>query len=303
MVQRFTSQELQQIVDVLELPNPLITKRGYCASALESFALLCAHLRSPNTQWALVCKYNRPQSAVSEIVNETASFINNHWGHLLDWDGSGLLHPQRLHEYAGALHDFGAPCQTILASLIALYFQELVYTGYKKCHGMKYQGVIIPNGLIGHLSGPFRAPQNDMGVLANSRLLEYLELHAIQPGSRQGDPPAHRYFQVYGDSAYSVSPVMVSPYAGIVPPTPEQRAWNMAMGGVRILVEHGFGLVLQDWPQLNCFWRQRIWGTQCRVMYRVGVLLTNARACLVPNQTSCCYGCDPPTLEEYFHVG
>ncbi|KAF8579686.1 hypothetical protein K439DRAFT_1654528 [Ramaria rubella] len=247
---RFTSQELQQIADVLELPNPLITKCGYHASVLESFALLCAHLHSPNTQWALVCKYNRPQSAVSEIVNETASFINNHWGHLLDWDGLGLLHPQHLHEYAGALHDFGAPCQTIFG---------FIDCTIRPSRRVSRTCVVIPNGLIGHLSGPFRVPQNDMGVLVDSRLLEYLELHAIQPGSRQGDLLARHYFQVYGDSAYGVSPVM-----------------------------HGFGMVLQDWPQLNCFWRQWIWGTQCGVMYRVGVLLTNTRACLVPNQTSCC---------------
>ncbi|KAF8575420.1 hypothetical protein K439DRAFT_1623616 [Ramaria rubella] len=185
-------------------------------------------------------KYDRSQSAVSEIINETACFINGHWGHLLDWDGSGLLHPHRLRKYADALDAFRAPCKTIFGFIDCMIhltchpgeFQELVYTGYKKCHGMKYQGVIIPNGLIGHLSGPFRAPQNDMGILAKSNLLEYLKSHAIQPGSMQADPPAHPYFQVYGDSAYGVSPVMVSPYSGIIPPTPEQCAWNTAMGGI-----------------------------------------------------------------------
>ncbi|KAF8572976.1 hypothetical protein K439DRAFT_1376884, partial [Ramaria rubella] len=306
----FTSQELQQITDILELANPLITKHGYCTSMRESFALLCAHLRSPNTQWALMCKYNQPQLAVLEIINETVSFINNHWGHLLDWD-SQLCQSRDICCCISALHDFGAPCQTIFGFInctICLTchpreFQELVYTSYKKCHGMKYQGVVIPKGLICHLSGPFHVPQNDMGVLADSRFLEYLELHVIQPGSRQGDLLACHYFQVYSDSAYGVSPVMVSSYVGIVPPTPEQCAWNMAMGGICTSVEHGLRLVLQDWPQLNCFWWQHIWGTQCGVMYQVGMLLTNTRACLVPNQTLHCYGCDPPTLEEYFHIG
>ncbi|KAF8587171.1 hypothetical protein K439DRAFT_1645983 [Ramaria rubella] len=155
--------------------------------------------------------------------------------------------------------------------------------GYKKCHGMKYQGVVIPNGLIGHLSGPFHAPQNNMGILVESNLLDYLESHAIQPGSTHADPLAHRYFQVYRDSAYGVSPVMVSPYAGIIPPTPEQQAWNTAMGGIRISVEHGFGVVLQDWLQLNCFWHQHIWGTHCGTAHH--------------------YSRDPPMLKEYFHAG
>ena len=289
----------------------MITQRGYRASAIESFALLCAWLRSPDTQWGLVSKYDRPQSAISEIINETATYINNKWGHLLDWDATGLVHPKNLRVYANALRDFGAPCETVFGFIDCTIrqtcrpgeFQELVYTGYKKCHGMKFQAVVIPNGLVAHLSGPFRAPQNDMGVLRESRLLERLERYAIQPGSSPNDPPQWRFYQLYGDSAYGVSSVMISPYCGVVPPTPEQRAWNAAMGGVRISVEHGFGLILQDWPQLNCFWRQRIWGTRCGIMYRVGVLLTNAHACLVPNQTSRRYDCDPPTLDEYFHAG
>ncbi|KAF8581384.1 hypothetical protein K439DRAFT_1239638, partial [Ramaria rubella] len=147
----FTSQELQDIADVLELPNPLITKRGYRVSALESFPLGCAHLRSPDTQWALVSKYDCPQSEVLEIINETTCFINNHWGHLLDWDGSRLLHPNHLCEYADALHAFGVPCKTIFGFINCTIhltcrpgeFQELVYMGYKKCHGIKYQGIVI----------------------------------------------------------------------------------------------------------------------------------------------------------------
>ena len=55
---------------------------------------------------------------------------------------------------------------------------------------MKYQAVVTPNGLIAHLSGPYRAPQNNRGVLKESSLLEYLEKHAIQPGSMPTDPPS-----------------------------------------------------------------------------------------------------------------
>ena len=167
---------------------------------------------------------------------------------------------------------------------------------------MKFQGIVAPNGLMVHLDGPYRAPQNDVGVLNDSGLLRLLEEHAVRPGSNPMDPPHLRWFQVYGDSAYGVSPTIVSPYAGINPPTAEQRAWNTAMGGVRISVEHGFGLVVQSWPFLNCVAKQRIWGTRCGVMYRVAVLLTNARACLSPNQTSQRYSCKPPSVTEYFSM-
>ena len=220
------------------------------------------------------------------------------------------MHPQQLREYASTLSNFGAPSSSVIGFIDCTIrptchpgvHQDLVYTGYKKCHGMKYQAIVTPNGLIAHLSGPYRAPQNDRGVLRESGLVEYLEKYVIQPGSTPNDPPSRRFFQVYGDSAYGVSEVMIGPYQSVRGQSGDEAAWNTAMGGVRISVEHGFGLVLQDWPWLNCFWRQRIWGTACGVMYRVAVLLSNAHACLVPNQTSIRYGCEPPTLEEYFHA-
>jgi len=122
----------------------------------------------------------------------------------------------------------------------------------------------------------------------------------IQMGSDEGDPHEHWFFQIYGDSAYGVSPVMVSPYSGVGELTVAQWDWNAAMGQVWISVEHGFGLVFQDWPYLNASWKQ-VWGTACGVWYQVGVLLTNAHSCLMPNQTAIWYGCMPPSLQEYFH--
>jgi hypothetical protein len=240
-----------QIADTLRLPNPLITKAGYHATSIKSLVLLCARLRSPEDQWSLFTKYARPQSVISEITNETATFINAQWGHLLVWDEHGILSPEALRRYADVLHRFGCPSPSVFGFLNCtirrtcrpIEFQELAYTGYKKHHGMKFQGVVMPSSLIAHLIGPFVAPRNDSHILNESTLLADIERHTIQPGSQEGDPPSARYFQLYGDSAYGVSPFLVSPYSDVGKLTHKQAAWNKAMGGVRILVEHGFGLI------------------------------------------------------------
>ncbi|KAF8591818.1 hypothetical protein K439DRAFT_1610921 [Ramaria rubella] len=166
---------------------------------------------------------------------------------------------------------------------------------------MKFQAVALPNSLISHLFGPFHAPQNDAGVLAESEPLTNMALHTIQPGLCAGDPPGQWFFQVYGNSAYSVSPHIISPFTRVGVLTPQEMAWNTAMGGVWISVEHVFGLVLQDWPYLNTFWKQKIFGKACGLFYRVVVILTNVHASLVPNQTVQRYNCMPPKLHEYFH--
>ena len=103
------AQELHTLATILELPDPLLTSGGYCVTSLKSLALLCAHLQTLDTQWAFINKYAHLQSAISEIISETATFINKHWGSFLDWDASGLVHPQRLWEYADVLQGFGAP--------------------------------------------------------------------------------------------------------------------------------------------------------------------------------------------------
>ena len=293
----------------MDLPEPLITRTGYKSSAIESLGLLCARLRSPEDLWSLSLKYARPPSAISEITNETATFIDATWGHLLNWDHEVLVSPAQLRIYAHALNRHGAPSQTVFGFLDCTIrrtcrpseHQGLVYTGYKKHHGMKFQGVALPNGLLAHLSGPFRAPQNDAGVLGESDLVTSLAMYAIQPGSREGDIPARRFYQLYGDSAYGVSNHIVSPFSATGHQTAQEKAWNTAMGGVRISVEHAFGLILQDWPYLNAFWKHKILGNACGLFYRVGALLTNAKACVVPNQTAQRYDCAPPSLEEYFH--
>ncbi|KIJ33674.1 hypothetical protein M422DRAFT_182937, partial [Sphaerobolus stellatus SS14] len=155
--------------------------------------------------------------------------------------------------------------------------------------------------IIAHLDGPYHALQNDMVVYAESELAEIMMEKAIQPGSLPTDPPERRYFQIYGDSAYEVSPTMLSPYQAIGELTAQQKAWNLAMGKVRISVEHGFGMVVQQWPLLRSSWKQKIWGTPFGTHYKVAVLLTNAKSCLRPNQTATHFDCMPPQLEMYLH--
>ena len=59
---------------------------------------------------------------------------------------------------------------------------------------MKFQGLVMPNGLLVHLNGPYCMPQNDLGVLTESSLLMTLEQCIIQLGSDEGDPPECQFF-------------------------------------------------------------------------------------------------------------
>jgi hypothetical protein len=49
-----------------------------------------------------------------------------------------------------------------------------LFSGYFKGHGLKYQNVLLPNGMVAGVFGA-SASHNDIGVLNLSRLQEYLE--------------------------------------------------------------------------------------------------------------------------------
>jgi hypothetical protein len=99
----------------------------------------------------------------------------------------------------------------------------------------KFQAVVLPNGLIGHLFGPYEGRHLDMLLLAESGLIEKCTLHAIQPGLTEASPPHDRYFQLFGDPAYGVSSLMLSPFAGN-DRMEQELEWNKRMSKVRIEV-------------------------------------------------------------------
>ena len=206
---------------------------------------------------SLTTKYAWSATAISEIINDTASHIYKAWSHLLQWDHVSTLSPVMLQTYADTLAMFGAPCKNVIGFIDCTcqpkVFQGTAYTGHKKHHGFKFQARALPNDLIGHLTGPFMAPANDNTVLTESGLMDAMARYAIKPGSGPDDPPEQRFFQIYEDSAYGVSPHILSPYACVGDLSNGEHIWNMAMDSVWISVEHAFGCVLQDWPYLNAW--------------------------------------------------
>src|ERR1700748_3282336 len=147
-----------------------------------------------------------------------------------------LLSPENLVHYARVIRRSGAPASTIFGFIDCtirricrpILHQREGYNGHKRIHEQKFQAVVLPNGIIGHLFGPYEGRHHDRHLLNESGLLDACLEHAIQPDSEEGDDPQDRYFQLFGDPAYRVSPVIMSPFADN-DRTPEELEWNNAM--------------------------------------------------------------------------
>ena len=64
---------------------------------------------------------------------------------------------------------------TIRRTARPLYHQRSIYTRFKKCHGVKFQSVAVPEGFIACLQGPWPSKTHDAHMLCDSRRIEKLE--------------------------------------------------------------------------------------------------------------------------------
>ena len=55
------------------------------------------------------------------------------------------------------------------------YFQKLMYSGHKCCHGIKFQSIVTPDGLFASMYGPVNGNQHDSFLLSTSGLLDKLQ--------------------------------------------------------------------------------------------------------------------------------
>jgi len=169
--------------------------------------------------------------------------------------------------------------------------QRAFYSGHKRHHVVKIQGVMGVNGMFLHSSTVFEGCRNDRGMFLASDLQTTLSM--LQPPPQQ--PP--RSYVLYGDGGYTMGPYLVTPF---LLPNHAQLQFNTDMAKSRIAVEMGFKRVKSLWPFLKMPDRLHLENTPIGALILCGVLLTNVRTCVEGrNQISDYFGIAPPTLEQY----
>ncbi|KXS08770.1 hypothetical protein M427DRAFT_106414, partial [Gonapodya prolifera JEL478] len=166
------------------------------------------------------------------------------------------------------------------------------YNGWKRTHAIKFQGVLIADGIV-RISGPHNRKRHDSRIFQESGLSETLINHARLPDGRR--------IQLYGDPAYGWNPLITAPFCS-VRITDVQSMHNADMSAVRIAVEWCFGKVLALFAWVDFKENQKLLLQPLGLYNKVAVLLTNCHTCIYGSQVVDLLRVDPPPLETYLRV-
>ncbi|EED14499.1 hypothetical protein TSTA_121430 [Talaromyces stipitatus ATCC 10500] len=127
-----------------------------------ALAILLARLSYPRRVRDLEIFFGRSFGYISTIFNDVLQHLYRRYKRLLEWHP--LLTQERCKAYAQILEAQGAIPRgwgcidgTFRATCRPSKNQRIAYSGYKKRHGFKYQGIITPDGMVLSLIGPFEA--------------------------------------------------------------------------------------------------------------------------------------------------
>ena len=125
------------------------------------------------------------------VTNESLTFLYDTWGHLLRTFQQNWLSPANLQRFSNAVHAKGSPlinCWGFIDGTVRRISrpgtnQRVLYNGHKKVHGIKFQSVAAPNGMVANLYGPVEGKRHDSTMLARSGLLNDMQIHSRAPDS------------------------------------------------------------------------------------------------------------------------
>ena len=122
--------------------------------------------------------FGRSPSYLSEVYNSVIVALDAQFGWLIEWHP--CLTRDRINHYARMLDMKSDGGGVVWGWLDGTFvgtcrpeekIQRLMYSGYKKRHGMKWQGLATPDGLISSLSGPWLGEINDNRMITESGIV------------------------------------------------------------------------------------------------------------------------------------
>ncbi|XP_064485836.1 uncharacterized protein LOC135398351 [Ornithodoros turicata] len=278
------------------MPTTITSDQGVVVAGTDALLMSLRRLAYPNRLCDLETIFGHHTSTLSSVLKHVFAHIDGTFGHLLDkLNNHTWLTLDTLELFAEAVHAKGAPLRncwgfvdgTARAICRPSLNQKVYYSGHKRLHAIKFQAVAAANGITCELDGPYQGHRHDAGILRESHLYENLQ-ELVQ---------GHE-FVIYGDPAYPLCPLLMTPYAGSHLKDYEME-FNKKMSTVRQAVEWGFGKTVREFAFVDFKKNQKLMLQNVGQLYRVATIFANCHTCLYGSQVTDFFNLEVPALEGY----
>ena len=171
-------------------------------------------------------------------------------------------------------------------------FQQVMYSGHKRIHGIKTQGLVFPNGVQPYPFGPVNGARHDSYVLRQSEVLEMMDEVETMTGTT---------YRLFGDSAYPQHKHLWAMYKEVPghPLAQWQLAFNADMSPECVTVEWGFGKIVTQCPFVDFRAKMKVLLSPIGLYLEIANIITNMHTCLMGSAVSRKYGLGAPSLHAY----
>jgi len=230
-----------------------IERNTYRANGVDALAVSLARLAYPGRLRSLLDQLHLSWSVPkgSSIIKAVIMHLHRTFGPRVQFDPRFFADHQQLAVYAQAIEDLCPSLQTCVGFLDGTTMgisrpgegvnapagttpgatQRPFYSGHKRYHCLRFQGIIFPDGMMASFFGPYPGASNDRGLYGYSNV-DNLLLQIW--GSDPQYPNLAKYF-LYADAGYDGS------YASVVSRADLPQGDGNAANSVRVSIENIFG--------------------------------------------------------------
>ena len=159
---RFRKRDIPILADVLGIPETIRCEQGSTCDGLEGLCMVLRRLSFPCRYADMIPRFAKPVPVISMVTNAVLDMIYaTHSPRITRWNHA-ILDPDQMEMYAAAITARGAPLQNCFGFIDGTVRpiarpgdnQRILYNGHKRVHALKFQSVVLPNGLIANMYGP-----------------------------------------------------------------------------------------------------------------------------------------------------
>ncbi|KAF0744168.1 hypothetical protein Ae201684P_018794 [Aphanomyces euteiches] len=194
---RFRKCNVLKLLELSGLESQYWLPNRVSFSGVEGVCVLLRRMAYPGRFCDLSFFFGRHPSVLCAIFGFMVQYFYNRFKSLLSLD-AGLIDLNRLQIYSSSIRNRGAALSNCIGFVDGTLrgiqaLQKCVCNGHKRKHGLKYQGVIAPDGMFIDFFGPIPGRRHDIYLLHESKLLQKMDKLLVADGSE---------FCIYGDPTY-----------------------------------------------------------------------------------------------------